>query len=90
MKLIQAMMIDCDRAKQFAGQVVAAMIRLGCDGPAMRRHEIPTSVYYGVLGGRKHDSDRTPGDVAAEEVTMYRTSCLHNDQVEFQEGSGAE
>ena len=78
MRAIEVMIIDQDNAKRFAGRVVRSMIRLGCDAATMRRHEIPTSVFYGVFGGGRHRGGYNPDDVALENMRQYRKDYLHN------------
>ena len=72
------MLIDQDNARRFAARVVRSMIRLGCDAATMRRHEIPTSVFYGVFGGGRHRGGYNPDDVARENMRQYRKDYLYN------------
>jgi len=74
--MIHAMYLNMIFSKKFAGKVVASMIHLGCDPEIMRIYGIPTLVFYGVLGGNKHLSKRSPEEVAKEEVKMYRIDTL--------------
>lgn len=76
MRVIHAMIIDRDNAGRFAAKVVASMISLGCDASTMRRHKIPTSVFYGVLGGGYHRGGLEPSDVAKHNISKYRHDYL--------------
>lgn len=71
------MLIDINNAKRFASRVVQAMIRLGCDAATMRRHEIPTFTFYGILGGGRHRGGYNPDDVARENMQQYRNDYLY-------------
>ena len=44
------MLLTQGKAKTFAGGVVREMIKKGANAETMRKHEIPTTVYYWVFG----------------------------------------
>ncbi len=74
--MLHALILDRNRAGRFAAVVVHAMIRQGADPATMRRHQIPTSVFYGVFGGGKHRGGHDPVDVASDNMRQYRRGCL--------------
>ena len=78
MKLIHAMLLNRDAASAFAARVVSEMIKSGCDAPTMRRHEIPTSVFYCVLGGNHHLTGRDASEMACDMIRTYRPDFLYN------------
>jgi hypothetical protein len=76
MKIIEAMILQQKYAKKWAGKVVAEMVKNGADREVMRRHKIPTSVFYCVLGGaywRRY----TVKDCADKMLNMYRHDYLY-------------
>jgi hypothetical protein len=79
--MLTAMLINRRHAAQFAARVVRSMIRLGCDAATMRHYRIPTSVFYGVLGGCYHLGTRSPDDLALENMRWYREDYLYNKQL---------
>lgn len=56
---------------RFAGLVVAEMIKQGAGRNTMRKHEIPQSVAYWVLGSRCW-TKMTAEDAAKECIRVYR------------------
>lgn len=78
MKLVHAMILNQNAASAYAARVVSEMIKSGCDAPTMRRHEIPTSVFYCVLGGSHHLKGREPSEMACDMIRTYRPDYLYN------------
>ena len=75
MRMIEAMMLTQRYAKKWAGQVVGEMIKGGADKSVMRRHGIPQSVFYCVLGGRRWQR-QSPAECAQEMINCYRRDYI--------------
>lgn len=77
MKMIHAMLLHQKNARRYAGCVVAEMIRRGCDGPTMRSHQIPKSVFYLVMGGVV-ERLKTFEAVVSECLEVYRPDFIYS------------
>lgn len=75
MRMIEAMVLASKLSKLVAGQVVAFMICKGADPEIMRKHGIPTSVYYYVLGGQHWNE--SPHALAAKMLEQYRPDYIY-------------